>query len=199
MSFEKMNESPVFGSNRAPADPLGEERHLRPGASRGPDEVRLGGVAEAGRDQHLAPRRMPAREARRTELRVPPDLVGERGGNGRDAFDDQVVTGLDRRRLGRGRRLARDGDGTGEERGGEKGGEAARSPPFGNEAYSSRSPTPARRKVPRRRLSGLRPPAPSRRRARASARRDGSRRGPRPRGTRRCGTRTRDPSRGPRR
>lgn len=50
-------------------------------------------VAEAGRDKHLTPRRMPARESGGPKLGVGAYLVGDLHWDGRNAVDDKILVG----------------------------------------------------------------------------------------------------------
>ena len=76
---------------RGAADRLVEEGQLRARAAGKLDVVNLRGVAEARRDQHLAPRRVPVGEVRGTRLGVAPHLVGERRRDRGNAVDDEVL------------------------------------------------------------------------------------------------------------
>ena len=73
-------------------DTVREERELPPRTEREPDLVDLRRVAEAGRDEHLAPRGMPGHEARRAELGVAAHGLGDLGGDLRETVADEVVS-----------------------------------------------------------------------------------------------------------
>ncbi len=78
-------------------DALREERELATCSAREADLVDLVGVGEARQHQGLAPCRVPAREARRAELRVPPHRSRDRGRQLRHSVRVQVGRGGDDR------------------------------------------------------------------------------------------------------
>src|SRR5688572_2854101 len=106
MELEELVSTSVFGEDEVIArrwlvaggrDRLSLERQLRTRAAGSPDGVYLRGVRKPRRHEQFAPRRMPVGKARGAGFGIPPHILDERLGNRRNAFDNEVVAGRQRR------------------------------------------------------------------------------------------------------